>query len=86
VFVEDLQWCDASTLELLGHVIGLSPDARMLLLATARPEFTSPWPAHANLTRMRLARLTAPESGQGSWASAVIPALRLPAWVSSQTL
>ena len=55
VFVEDLHWCDASTLELLGHVIAQSPTARVLLLATARPEFTPPWPAHSNLTTVQLA-------------------------------
>jgi class 3 adenylate cyclase/predicted ATPase len=56
--VEDLQWCDASTLELLGHLIAQSATARVLLLATARPEFTPPWPAHSNLTTIQLPRLT----------------------------
>ncbi len=58
VFVEDLHWCDVSTLELLGHLIGQSPTARVLLLATARPEFTPPWPTRENLTTLSLARLT----------------------------
>src|SRR5262245_7750340 len=58
VFVEDLHWCDASMLELLGHVIAQSATARVLLLATARPEFTLPWPAHSNLTTVQLPRLT----------------------------
>ncbi len=58
VFVEDLHWCDASTLELLGCLIAQSPTARVLLLATARPEFTPPWPARSNLTTVQLARLT----------------------------
>jgi class 3 adenylate cyclase/tetratricopeptide (TPR) repeat protein len=58
VVVEDLQWCDASTLELLGHVIAQSATARVLLLATARPEFTPPWQARSNLTTLQLARLT----------------------------
>jgi class 3 adenylate cyclase/tetratricopeptide (TPR) repeat protein len=58
VCVEDLHWCDASTLELLGHVIAQSPTARVLLLAAARPEFTPPWPARSNLTTVQLARLT----------------------------
>jgi len=34
-----------------------SPTARVLLLATARPEFTPPWPARSNLTTVQLARL-----------------------------
>jgi class 3 adenylate cyclase/predicted ATPase len=58
VFVEDLHWCDASTLELLGRLIAQSPTARVLLLATARPEFTPPWPARSNLTTVQVARLT----------------------------
>jgi class 3 adenylate cyclase/predicted ATPase len=56
--VEDLHWCDVSTLELLGHLIAQSPTARVLLLGTARPEFTPPWPARSNLTTVQLARLT----------------------------
>jgi predicted ATPase len=58
VLVEDLHWCDASTLELLGRLIEQSPTARVLLLATARPEFTPPWPARSNMTTLPLARLT----------------------------
>jgi len=58
LFIEDLHWCDASTLELLGHLITQSPMARVLLLGTARPEFASPWPARSNLTSVQLARLT----------------------------
>jgi class 3 adenylate cyclase/tetratricopeptide (TPR) repeat protein len=58
LFIEDLHWCDVSTLELLGHVIAQSPTARALLLATARPDFTPPWPARSNLTALQLARLT----------------------------
>src|SRR5262249_25333262 len=42
----------------LGHVIAQSATARVLLLATARPEFTPPWPAHSNLTTVQLPRLT----------------------------
>ncbi len=56
--VEDLHWCDVSSLELLGQLIAQSPRARVLLLATARPEFTSPWPARSTLTTVQLARLT----------------------------
>ena len=56
--VEDLHWCDVSTLELLGRLIAQSPTARVLLLATARPEFTPPWPARSNLSTVQLARLT----------------------------
>ncbi len=58
LLVEDLHWCDPSSLELLGHLIAQSATARVLLLATARPEFTPVWPARSNLTTVQLARLT----------------------------
>src|SRR5262249_46590212 len=58
LLVEDLHWCDASSLELLGRLIAQSATARVLFVATARPEFTAPWPARSNLTMFQLARLT----------------------------
>lgn len=58
LLVEDLHWCDASSLELLGRIIAQSATARVLFVATARSEFTPPWPARSNLTTVQLARLT----------------------------
>jgi tetratricopeptide (TPR) repeat protein len=58
LLVEDLHWCDASSLELLGRIIAQGATARVLFVATARPEFTAPWPAWSNLTTLPLARLT----------------------------
>jgi class 3 adenylate cyclase/predicted ATPase len=58
LLVEDLHWCDASSLELLGRIIAQSATARVLFVATARPELTPPWPARSNLTTLQLARLT----------------------------
>jgi class 3 adenylate cyclase/predicted ATPase len=62
VCVEDLHWCDASTLELLGQLIAQSATARVMLLATARHEFTPPWAVHSNLTTVQLPRLTKREA------------------------
>jgi len=62
LLVEDLHWCDASSLELLGRILAQSATARVLLVATARPEFTAPWPARANLTTLEIARLTTREA------------------------
>jgi class 3 adenylate cyclase/predicted ATPase len=62
LLVEDLHWCDASSLELLGRIIAQSATARVLFVATARPEFTEPWPARSNLTALQLARLTKRQS------------------------
>ncbi len=58
LLVEDLHWCDPSSLELLARLIEQSPTARLMLVCTARPEFQSPWPARSNLTPLQLARLT----------------------------
>ncbi len=58
VVVEDLHWCDASSLEVLGRLVTQSATARVLLLMTARPEFVPPWAARENLTTLPLARLT----------------------------
>src|SRR6185369_5157554 len=58
VLVEDLHWCDPSSLELLGRLVAQSATARVLLIGTARPEFTSPWPVRSNLQTLSLSRLT----------------------------
>jgi class 3 adenylate cyclase/tetratricopeptide (TPR) repeat protein len=42
--VEDLHWLDASTLELLGVLIERAGGAPVVVVVTARPEFTVPWP------------------------------------------
>ena len=62
LLVEDLHWCDPSSLELLGHLVAQSPTARVLLLVTARPEFTPPWPTGEHMTTLQLARLTERET------------------------
>ena len=58
LLVEDLHWCDPSSLELLGRLIEQSPTARVMIVCTARPEFVSPWPGRSNLTPLQLSRLT----------------------------
>jgi predicted ATPase len=82
--VEDLHWCDVSTLELLGHLIAQSSTARVLLLATARPELTPPWPARSNLTSLQLARLTKRQARDmiASLAGTELPAATLDALVA----
>jgi class 3 adenylate cyclase/tetratricopeptide (TPR) repeat protein len=58
VLFEDVHWCDASSIELLARLVAQSATARVLVIATARPEFTSPWPARENVTTLQLSRLT----------------------------
>jgi class 3 adenylate cyclase len=55
--VEDAHWIDPTTRELIDAVI--EPIARhgVLLLATARPEFSNPWGSHSHVTTLALNRL-----------------------------
>ena len=59
---EDLHWIDASTLELLKHLIERIPSNRVLFVATSRPEFEWPWGDRPYITRVALRRLTRGES------------------------
>jgi predicted ATPase len=57
VLFEDLHWIDPTSLELLTAIVDRVQRMPVLLLATARPEFTPPWPAPAHVTALSLARL-----------------------------
>jgi predicted ATPase len=54
---EDLHWCDPSTLEFYRLLLDQVPKARILALATARPEFVSQWGARSHYTQLTLGRL-----------------------------
>ena len=54
--IEDVHWCDPSTLQLLGDTIGRIAEARVLMVATFRPEFVPPWSGHGHLTMHSLNR------------------------------
>ena len=54
---EDLQWCDPSTLELLGLLIEQVPTSRTMALLTTRPEFQPPWAPRQHLSFLALDRL-----------------------------
>ncbi|WP_437878731.1 protein kinase domain-containing protein [Sorangium sp. So ce513] len=56
---EDLHWADPSTLELLGRLIDEGRPSPLLLLLTARPTFTPPWPLRSHFTQIHLAPLAA---------------------------
>ncbi|NVK39913.1 MAG: AAA family ATPase [Oceanospirillaceae bacterium] len=58
---EDLHWADPTTVELLGLLISQVPTVPMLLVATYRPEFVSPWPARSHITPITLSRLARAE-------------------------
>ena len=57
VVYEDVHWIDPTTLELLTLTIERVQHVPVLLLLTARPEFTPPWPAYAHLTHIPLGRI-----------------------------
>ncbi len=54
---EDAHWIDPTSLELLTLTVARASTLPLLLLVTARPEFTPPWPADAHVTMQALARL-----------------------------
>jgi predicted ATPase/class 3 adenylate cyclase len=57
VVVEDLQWIDPSSLDLLTQLIGHVPGTRQLVVLSFRPEFKPPWPEGPGLERLDLGRL-----------------------------
>lgn len=52
--LEDVHWVDPSTLDLVGQLVARLPEQRAMLLATARPSFTSPWSAIEHVHEQRL--------------------------------
>jgi class 3 adenylate cyclase/predicted ATPase len=54
---EDLHWIDPTSLELLSLAVDQIRDRRVLLVTTARPEFTPPWPSHRHVSIVALSRL-----------------------------
>jgi predicted ATPase len=57
IIFEDVHWIDPTSLELLTAAVERVPKLRALLLVTARPEFTPPWPSYPHMTTIPLARL-----------------------------
>src|SRR5262249_23735551 len=54
---EDIHWIDPPSLELLAAIVEHAPQLRVLLLITARSEFTVPWPSYPHMTTIPLTRL-----------------------------
>jgi class 3 adenylate cyclase/tetratricopeptide (TPR) repeat protein len=59
IAIEDLQWVDPSTLELIQLLGEQGATSRLLLIYTARPEFRVPWPMRSHHTQLTLNRLSA---------------------------
>ena len=61
VIFEDAHWIDPTSLELLATTVEHMAQLRLLLLVTARSEFTPPWPSYAHITTLPLTRLGRPD-------------------------
>jgi predicted ATPase/class 3 adenylate cyclase len=61
--VEDLHWLDPSTLELLGQLLAQTDINNLFALFTFRNEYTPPWPASGDLSRISLNKLTRSQVG-----------------------
>ena len=64
MLLEDAQWADPSSLELLDRVISLLPKLPILLIASFRPEFVAPWVGQAGVSLVTLNRLTRQQAVQ----------------------
>jgi predicted ATPase len=54
---EDLHWIDPTTRELLDRIIVRIEGLPVLLIATIRPDFASPWTGQPHVTMLALSRL-----------------------------
>jgi predicted ATPase len=59
--VEDLHWCDDSTLEFIGLLIARLTELPLALVMTARPEFVPRWPADGPVQNVALDGLARPQ-------------------------
>ncbi len=57
LIIEDVHWIDPTTLELIELILDRIQDARVLLLATARPTFQHSFSGHPIVTHLALNRL-----------------------------
>jgi class 3 adenylate cyclase/tetratricopeptide (TPR) repeat protein len=64
VIVEDVNWADPSTLELLDRLVTQCRDVPLLLLFTFRPDFVSPWSGATGIHALNLEPLTSSQSAE----------------------
>jgi class 3 adenylate cyclase/predicted ATPase len=62
--MEDLQWVDPTTIELLGLIIERAPAARIMMLLTYRPDFEPPWAPLTHVATVLLDRLPPDEAAE----------------------
>jgi class 3 adenylate cyclase/predicted ATPase len=64
IHVEDVQWIDATSLELIDRLVERLPSLRILVLMTARPTAADPFAQRPQVRCLRLARMSAAETIQ----------------------
>ncbi len=57
IAIEDIHWADPSTLELVSALMDQGETNAIMLIATYRSEYPSPWESHPQVTRLNLTRL-----------------------------
>ncbi|WP_298253740.1 adenylate/guanylate cyclase domain-containing protein [Bradyrhizobium sp.] len=57
IVLEDAHWIDATTLEMMTRLTDSIHRARLLVVVSARPDFTPPWLARSHATLITLGRL-----------------------------
>ncbi|OBH71561.1 hypothetical protein A5682_07680 [Mycobacterium mantenii] len=62
--MEDLQWVDPTTIELLSLIIEQAPATRIMMLLTFRPDFEPPWAPLGHLAAVTLGRLPPEEAAE----------------------
>ncbi|MCV7120541.1 AAA family ATPase [Mycobacterium nebraskense] len=62
--MEDLQWVDPTTIELLSLIVEQVPATRIMMLLTYRPDFEPPWAPLTHLAAITLGRLPPDEAAQ----------------------
>jgi len=62
ILVEDVHWCDQSTVEFLTLLLEQSPTAPVLVLLSFRPEFTTPWRTRSHILHLEVRRLVQDEA------------------------
>ncbi|WP_128891362.1 AAA family ATPase [Erythrobacter sp. HKB08] len=64
LLVDDLQWIDPSTLEVVHMLVEQAQTERIMVLCTARPEFEAPWSDDEHHARITLGKLGTDEMAQ----------------------
>jgi class 3 adenylate cyclase/tetratricopeptide (TPR) repeat protein len=84
LIIEDAQWIDPTTRELLDRLVRAAPGAKLLLLVTHRPEFEAPWLDLPHVAQISLNPLDR-ETAQDLMAAIAQP-IAIPPLLASQIL